>query len=119
MTNTYIDRGDRTFEDMVQNLRVGLYALDMVGGQTSMEMFTFSAAYGYMIRDGEQAELVRDVVLTGNVFETLINVDMVGDTVELPLVGGGCGKGGQAPLPVGFGGPYVRIQNVVVGGRHQ
>jgi TldD protein len=119
MTNTYIDRGDDTFEDMVKDLKLGLYALDMVGGQTSLEMFTFSAAYGFMIRDGEKAELVRDIVLTGNVFETLMNVDMIGDTVTLPSVGGGCGKGGQGALPVGFGGPHVRIQNVVVGGRQQ
>jgi TldD protein len=35
------------------------------------------------------------------------------DTVELPfLVGGGCGKFEQWPLSVGFGGPYVRIQNL-------
>jgi TldD protein len=119
MTNTYIDKGDATFEDMIKDVGLGLYAIDMVGGQTSMEMFTFSAAYGYMVRDGKIAELVRDVVLTGNVFETLMNIDTIGDTVELPPVGGGCGKGGQSPLPVGLGGPYVRIQNVVVGGRQQ
>ncbi|OEU79955.1 MAG: hypothetical protein BA865_06685 [Desulfobacterales bacterium S5133MH4] len=117
MTNTYIDKGDATFEDMIRDVKQGLFAVDMVGGQTSMEMFTFSAAYGYMIRDGKIAELVRDVVLTGNVFETLMNIDMMGDKVECPPAGGGCGKGGQSPLPVGFGGPYVRIQNVVVGGR--
>jgi TldD protein len=117
MTNTYIEKGASSFEDMIRDIKLGLYAIDMVGGQTSMEMFTFSAAYGYMIRDGRIAELVRDVVLTGNVFETLMNIDMVGDTVEYPPAGGGCGKGGQSPLPVGLGGPYVRIQNVVVGGR--
>jgi len=117
MTNTYIDKAGATFEDMIRDVRLGLYALDMVGGQTSMELFTFSAAYGYMIRDGEIAELVRDVVLTGNVFETLMNIDMIGNTVEWPPAGGGCGKGGQSPLPVGLGGPYLRIQNVVVGGR--
>jgi len=117
MTNTYIDSGDADFNDMIADLKLGLYAIDMVGGQTSMEMFTFSAAYGYMIRDGAIAELVRDVVLTGNVFETLMNIDMLGDTVEWPAVGGGCGKGAQSPLPVGFGGPYVRMQNLVVGGR--
>ncbi|MBE9580515.1 MAG: TldD/PmbA family protein [Proteobacteria bacterium] len=117
MTNTYIDKGNAGFQDMIKDVNLGLYAIDMVGGQTSMEMFTFSAAYGYMIREGEIAELVRDVVLTGNVFETLMHIDMVGDTVEFPPAGGGCGKGGQAPLPVGFGGPCVRIQNVVVGGR--
>jgi TldD protein len=119
MTNTYIDKGDATFEDMIKDVKLGLYAVDMVGGQTSMEMFTFSATYGYMIRDGKIAELVRDIVLTGNVFETLMNIDMIGDTVEWPPVGGGCGKGGQSPLPVGLGSPCVRIQNVVVGGRQQ
>ena len=119
MTNTYIDKGDATFEDMIKDVKLGLYAMDMVGGQTSMEMFTFSAAYGYMIRDGKIGELVRDVVLTGNVFRTLMNIDMISDVVEWPPVAGGCGKDGQAPLPVGLGGSYVRIQDVVVGGRQQ
>jgi len=119
MTNTYIDKADATLEDMIKDVNLGLFALDMVGGQTSMEMFTFSAAYGYMVRDGKIAELVRDVVLTGNVFKTLMNIDMIGDTVKWPPAGGGCGKGGQSPLPVGLGGPYVRIQDVVVGGRQQ
>jgi len=117
MTNTYVDKGESRFDDMIADVKLGLYAVDMVGGQTSVEMFTFSAAYGYMIRNGAVAELVRDVVLTGNVFETLHNIDMLGDEVEWPSAGGGCGKGAQSPLPVGFGGPYVRIRNVVVGGR--
>ncbi|MBW2107676.1 MAG: TldD/PmbA family protein [Deltaproteobacteria bacterium] len=117
MTNTYIDSGDTPFEDMIRDIDLGLYALDMVGGQTAMEMFTFSAAYGYMIRNGEIAELVRDVVLTGNVFETMMHIDLVGDTLVFPPAGGGCGKGGQSPLPVGLGGPHVRILDVVVGGR--
>ena len=117
MTNTCIGGGDSTFEEMIGDVKLGLYALDMVGGQTTMEMFTFSAAYGYMIRDGKIAELVRDIVLTGNVFETLKHIDMVGSDVEWSRGGGGCGKGGQSPLPVGLGGPHVRIRNVVVGGR--
>lgn len=117
MTNTYIDKGNADFEDMIRDVKLGLYAFDSIGGQTSMEMFTFSAAYGYMIRDGKIAELVRDVVLTGNVFDTLMNIDMIGKEMEWPTGPGGCGKGAQSPLPVGLGGPHVRIQNVVVGGR--
>ena len=118
MTNTYIDRGDATFEDMIRDVKLGLYALEFIGGQTSMEMFTFSASYGYMIRDGKVAELVRDVVLTGNVFDTLMNIDMLSDTIEwVPGGPGGCGKGAQSGLRTGLGGPHVRIQNVVVGGR--
>jgi TldD protein len=119
MTNTYIDKGTASFEEMIRDIKLGVYAIDAFGGQTALEMFTFSAGYGYMIRDGQVAELVRDVVLTGNVFETLRNIDSLSDKVEWnPGFGpGGCGKGGQHPLSVGTGGPHVRIQNVVIGGR--
>jgi TldD protein len=117
MTNTYIEPRSAGFDELIRDVPLGLYALDMIGGQTMMEMFTFSAAYGYMIRDGRIAELVRDVVLTGNVFETLKNIDMVADDLAWADGGGGCGKGGQAPLPVGIGSPHVRIQGVTVGGR--
>jgi TldD protein len=48
-----------------------------------------------------------------------MHIDMISDTIEWPPAGGGCGKGGQSPLPVGLGGPCVRIQDVVVGGRQQ
>ena len=117
MTNTYIEPRSAAFGDLIRDVKLGLYALDMIGGQTMMEMFTFSAAYGYMIRDGQVAELVRDIVLTGNVFETLKNIDMVANDLAWADGGGGCGKGGQSPLPVGIGSPHVRIQGVTVGGR--
>ena len=117
MTNTCIGAGKSTFEEMIGNIDHGIYAIDMVGGQTTMEMFTFSAAYGYMIRGGKVAELVRDIVLTGNVFETLEHIEQVGSDLTWTRAGGGCGKGGQMPLPVGLGGPHVRIRDVIVGGR--
>ena len=116
MTNTYIDQGTVAFEDMLKGIDLGVYAIKAMGGQTAMEMFTFSAAYGYMIRHGQIAELVRDVVLTGNVFETLMNIDQIGNQVGW-APRGGCGKGNQEPLRVGFGGPHIRIQNCVIGGQ--
>ena len=117
MTNTYLDVGQAKFDDMLKDVELGVYAIDMIGGQTAMEMFTFSAAYGYMIRNGQVAELVRDVTLTGNVFETLMNIDQIGDDLRwMPNGPGGCGKSGQHPLRVGIGGPHIRIQNCTVGG---
>jgi TldD protein len=117
MTNTAIEPGTASFEDLIREVELGVYALDYFGGQTMMEMFTFSAAYGYMIRKGRIAELVRDVVLTGNVFETLQNMDGFANDFAWAHAGGGCGKGGQSPLPTDLGSPHVRIQNVVIGGR--
>lgn len=117
MTNTCIEGGRESFQDLIAGVDDGLYACDMLGGQTMMEMFTFSAAYGYRIRKGQVAELVRDVVLTGNVFETLHAMDAFGDDFRITQKGGGCGKGGQSPLPVTFGAPHLRIRDVLVGGR--
>ena len=117
MTNTYIEPGRESFEDLLAGVDKGIYACQAFGGQTMMEMFTFSAGYGYRIENGRVGELIRDVVLTGNVFQTLNNIDGFGDDLTIPNRGGGCGKGGQSPLPVTCGSPHLRIREVVVGGQ--
>ncbi len=114
MTNTCIKGGDTSFEDMIKDIELGIYAVDAIGGQTAMENFSFSSQYGYMIRNGQLAELVKDVILAGNVFQTLENVEAVGNDFE--WFAGGCGKGQGGPLPVGTGAPHIRIKNVLVGG---
>ena len=116
MSNTYIVPGDVTFQDMIADIEEGVYVKDWYGGQTSLEMFTFSAGEAYMIRNGQIAEMLRPVVLTGNVFATLERIDAIGDDLDMNQ-GGGCGKGGQSPLPVSNGSPHIRISRCVVGGR--
>ncbi len=116
MTNTYIEAGDVSLEDMMSDIKVGVYVKDSYGGETSMEMFTFSAAQAFMIRNGQRAEEVRNVNLAGNVFETLANIEAIGHDFSWGNEGGGCGKDGQVPLPVSEGSPHIRIRNVVIGG---
>ncbi len=116
MTNTYIEPGAISFEDMISDIKEGVYVKNWYGGTTSMEMFTFSAGEAYMIRNGKVAELLRPVVLTGNVFTTLKNIDAIGNDPNMNQ-GGGCGKGGQMPLPVANGSPHIRIRRCLVGGR--
>ncbi len=116
MTNTYIEPGHTTLENMLSGIKEGVYAKDWYGGTTSLEMFTFSAGEAYMIRDGKIAEMIRPVVLTGNVFTTLDNLDAIGDDLDMNQ-GGGCGKAGQSPLPVSNGSPHIRIRNCLVGGK--
>ena len=115
MTNTYIEPGSASFEDIISDIKEGVYAKNWYGGTTSMEMFTFSAGEAYMIRNGKIAELVRPVVLTGNVFATLNKIDAIGNDLDMNQ-GGGCGKGEQSPLPVSNGSPHIRIRQCLVGG---
>jgi TldD protein len=117
MTNTAIENGTTPFEDLIKDIKLGIYACDAYGGNTELESFSFSSGYAYMIRDGQIAEMVKDVILAGNLFTTLLNIDVIGDDFQWLQDAGGCGKGGQAPLPVAFGAPHVRIQNVVIGGK--
>ncbi len=119
MRNTRIEPGDATLEDMLKGIKKGLYVITPYGGQTDDEMFTFMAGKSYYIENGALAGLVRDVNLTGNVFHTLNEIDMVGREVETDEGAGGCGKGAQSPLPVGNWAPHIRINNVTVGGQSQ
>ncbi len=116
MSNTFIQPGSTSFAEMIGDIEEGVYVKDWYGGTTSLEMFTFSAGEAYMVRRGRIAEFLRPVVLTGNVFTTLQNIDAIGNDLEMNQ-GGGCGKAGQYPLPVSDGSPHIRIRHCVVGGR--
>ncbi|HEY9878539.1 MAG TPA: TldD/PmbA family protein [Leptolyngbyaceae cyanobacterium] len=115
MTNTWIERGTTPVKDLFTDIKEGVYARNWLGGMTNGEMFTFTAGEAWMIRNGELAEPVRDVTLSGNVFRTLADIEAIGDDFYWDE-SGGCGKGGQSGLPVGCGGPSLRIRNVIVGG---
>jgi TldD protein len=115
MTNTWIERGTTPVPDLFQGIQEGVYARNWLGGMTNGEMFTFTAGEAWMIRNGQRAEPVKDVTLSGNVFKTLANIEALGDDFYWDE-SGGCGKGGQSGLPVGCGGPSLRIRDVVVGG---
>lgn len=116
MRSTWIGPGSTTRAELFKGIERGLYCVESLGGQTNMEMFTFSAGLAYLIEDGEPGELLRDVTLTGNTFKTLRDIEAIEDTATRSESGGGCGKSGQAPLPVGFGAPHLRIREVRIGG---
>ena len=115
MSNTYLQPGDNTFEELIEDIPNGIYLKGSRGGQvdTGKGIFQFNAAEGYLIENGEISTPLRDVSLSGNILETLQNVDAIGNDFKLSV--GFCGKGGQT-APVGDGGPHTRISNALVGG---
>ena len=116
MRNTAIEPGETPLDDMLAEVKDGVYCKNWYGGQTSMEMFTFSCMEAYAIRDGKLAEPLRGVNLSGNVFTTLENIVAVGNDFAWDPAGGTCGKGGQS-APVGDGSPHVLISKCLVGGQ--
>ena len=115
MTNTYIEPGGFTFQEMIADIQEGIYVMGSHGGETSLDTFTFSAAAAVMIRSGQLAERVRGVELAGNVFETLLNIEAIGNDLVFDQ-GGGCSKEQQTSLPVSSGSPHIRIRDMIIGG---
>ena len=98
-----------------EGIDLGVYAVSSRGGSGG-EMFSFNAEYGYMIRNGKKAEMVRDVSVSGNLFETMKQIDRIGNDFSIHDSAGGCGRGAQMPLPVSHSSPSFRISEATVGG---
>ena len=115
MSNTFLQPGDREVEELFEDIDYGIYLKGSRGGQvdTGKGIFQFNAAEGYLIENGEKTTPLRDVSLSGNILETLKNIDAIANDFKLSV--GFCGKGGQT-VPVGDGGPHTRILNSLVGG---
>ncbi|MCD4653121.1 TldD/PmbA family protein, partial [bacterium] len=120
MSNTFIAPGPHLFEEMLEGISDGLYVVGGGSGNTSKGLFTFSAERARVIKNGKLGSWIRDLTLSGNVFETLKDIDMVGPDLKRSR-SGGCGKSVgarmQFPLSVSMGSPHIRIQNVLIGGR--
>ena len=52
MTNTYVEPGDKTFEELIANVKLGIFAKDYKYG-TGMSTFTIAPRKCYMIKDGK------------------------------------------------------------------
>ncbi|MBD3285234.1 TldD/PmbA family protein [candidate division WOR-3 bacterium] len=117
MSNIFIEEGDASFEDMIRSIDHGYYIVGAKGGQTSGDQFTFGAQYGYEIRDGKLGKLVRDINMSGRLFETMKRISMVGNDLTFEERGG-CGKGSPMQLNVksGKGSPHIKIDKVTLGG---
>lgn len=114
MTTTYIEAGKDSFESLIAPIKKGYYIKTVKHG-SGMSTFTIAPSVSYEIIDGKIGRPVEISVISGNVFETLGLIDGLSDKLELKsFVSGGCGKMEQFPLPVGFGGPCVRVSKMKV-----
>lgn len=117
MSNTYIEPGESSFEDLVKGIDLGVYLKGGEYGYVYCErgQYTCHAGEAVMIRNGELAEQLRDVSVAGMTLETLANIDAVSSDFEMKMPGM-CGKDGQG-MYVDNGGPHIRVKELVVGGQ--
>lgn len=116
MTNTYIAAGTDKPEDIIKSIDNGLYAKKLGGGSVNPVTgeFNFSVQEGYLVKNGVIQEPVRGASLIGKGSDVLMEIDMVGDNLELAQ--GVCGSS-SGSIPTNVGQPMIRVKNITVGGR--
>ncbi|MDB2153952.1 TldD/PmbA family protein [Clostridium butyricum] len=116
MTNTYIAAGTDKPEDIIKSIDNGLYAKKLGGGSVNPVTgeFNFSVQEGYLVKNGAIQEPVRGASLIGKGSDVLMEIDMVGDNLELAQ--GVCGSS-SGSIPTNVGQPMIRVKNITVGGR--
>ena len=101
-------------DELAEDIQYGVYACGSRGGQvdTGRGSFQFAAQEAYLIENGEITTPLRDVSVSGLTLQILNDVD--GLTKDAKLASPGfCGKG--QTVPVGDGGPIMRIREALVG----
>lgn len=116
MSNTYIAKGKDKPEDIIKDTKLGIYVANFGGGsvEPSTGEFNFSASEAYIIRNGKICEPVKGCTLIGSGKEVLMNIDRVGN--DLDLGQGNCGSI-SGSVPVNVGQPTIRIKEITIGGR--
>ena len=116
MTNTFIDKGETPFDEIIKSTEKGLYAKSLGGGSVDVVSgdFNFAVMEGYLIENGEITKPVRGASLIGKGLEVLKNIDVVSS--DLTLSEGMCGAA-SGSIPAGLGQPPLRVKELKVGGR--
>ena len=116
MSNTFIDNGSSTPEEILANTEKGLYAKHMGGGSVNPATgeFNFAVMEGYIVENGKIKEPVRGATLIGKGTEVLNKIDMVGN--NLLQSQGMCGSV-SGSIPANVGQPMIRVSELTVGGR--
>lgn len=117
MTNTYIEAGGHTPEELIGSIARGLYCKSLGGGSVNPAdgNFSFQVTEAYQIEHGKLTYPVRNATLTGNGNDAMLKIDGVANDLKIDGTTGSCGKDGQWK-PVGVGQPTVRFTSITVGG---
>ena len=116
MSNTFLASGEHDIDEMIRGVERGVLVAHGESGYAMSErgQYSCSANRGWRIEHGALGEPVRHVSVSGDILETLSTIDRVSSDFQL-CDPGYCGKDGQE-VPVDNGGPYVRVQGILVGG---
>ncbi len=117
MSNTYFEPGTRSFEDLIKEIDDGIFITDSSGGMEDPKGWgvQIQGNFGQRIKDGKLIDEYYDgFTLTGFLPDIIKHIKEV--SKEFEIEGGGrCGKGHKEWVRVSEGGPYMLINEIILG----
>jgi TldD protein len=118
MANTYIEPGDWVFEEMLKDVKHGVYMKSFMEWNIDDKRLNqrYVGLEAFLIENGELKNPVKEPVLEITTPKYWGSIDA--RAKDLEYVCATCGKGDPLQgAPVFIGGPHVRLRNVRVGSR--
>jgi len=117
MTNTIMQAGAATRDEVLAELKDGIYAVGFGGGQVDITngKFVFACTEAYRVKNGQIGAPVKGATIIGDGPEAMKRIRAIGNDMALDPGVGNCGKAGQW-VPVGVGQPTLLIGGLTVGG---
>lgn len=118
MGNTFVEPGDWTFEEMLKEVKRGIYIKSFMEWNIDDKRLNqrYVGLEAFMIENGILKEAVKDPVLEITTPKYWSSIDARGNDLQYST--GTCGKGDPMQgAPVFFGAPHIRLRNVRVGAR--
>lgn len=115
MANTYLAPGDYTFEELIEDITLGVYIRNF--NEWNIDDRRYQQRYigreAYLIENGEIRHPVKRPILEITTPGLWKSVDAVGR--DLDFYTGNCGKGEPMQgVPVWMGGPHARLRDIVL-----
>ena len=116
MRATYMENGNITEEELISQVKKGIYVDNFSNGQVQIGAgdFTFYVKSGYLIEKGKLTQPIKDVNIIGNGPKALEDIVDVANNGRMENATWTCGKGQYVPVSCGM--PSILVKKLVVGG---
>lgn len=107
-SNLYIEKGNKTLEELVGSIKKGLFIVEVAGLHSGLNPisgdFSLSAS-GYEIYNGKIGRPVNLITIAGNLYEVFNNIEEIGDDLKFTLPSNGY-----------IGSPSIKIRSLSIAG---
>lgn len=116
MRATYMENGNMTEEELISQVKKGIYVDNFSNGQVQIGAgdFTFYVKSGYLIEKGKLTQPIKDVNIIGNGPQALEDITAVANNSRMENATWTCGKGQYVPVSCGM--PSILVKKLIVGG---